>query len=134
MEDVKLKLGEAEYVLKPRTFKTEAEVEDNTITADEEGKLVYKQGPGHFKMTRVFKYLKSINGRTSITMKDDVEGMDPDHASCIIMVLDGTPSDIVEGQYKVMKEKGAEAREKVREALKELDKAQEEVEQLQETQ
>lgn len=131
-ENIKLKLDETEYVLRPRTFKTEAEVEDIALIADEEGKLAYKEGPGHFKLHRVFKYLKSINGKTSITMNEDIEEMDPDHASAIIMVLDGTPTDIVEGQYKVMKEKGTEAREKVRAALKELDNAQEEIEKLQE--
>lgn len=131
-ENKKLKLEDTEYVIRPRTFKTEAEVEDAAITADEEGKLVYKVGPGDFKLQRVFKYLISINNKTSITMKDDIYDMDPDHVSAIIMVLDGTPPDIVEGQFKVMKQKGTEARNKVREALKELDQAQEDIEKLQE--
>lgn len=119
-----LKLDDVEYELKKRTFSSEASVEDEALALNEEGKIAYKVGAGHYKMMRIFKHLTRINDKKALTFKDDIAEMDPDHASALLLYMEGTPTETIEKQYAAVKTASKEQLDKINAVLKEFEEKQ----------
>lgn len=130
MEDTKITLDGIEYVLKPRTFKVEGDIEDKALTVNEDGKITYKKGVGHYKKIRLWEYIKSIDGNQSLNFERDINNIPSDHINVLLEVTNGTDPGLMEDQYRAMLELRGKSYEKLKDTLSKLDKASKEIDKI----